>query len=136
MGGADRRRRGPAKTGKTSLLTDQRCFDITHTPAMLLDLSEIVMRTGMRSAVEVDQETLEDPDLRLAEPLVGRVQFQNSGDLLNISGRLKTVLEIPCARCLADVRVPASLAVDEHFPLDDVTHPTAPPDEGEEFGNF
>ena len=58
----------------------------------------------MRSTVEVDQETLEDPDLRLAEPLVGRMQFQNSGDLLNISGKLKTVLEVACARCLADVR--------------------------------
>src|SRR5947209_8412224 len=37
---------------------------------MLLDLSEIVMRSGMRSTVDVDQETLEDPDLRLAEPLL------------------------------------------------------------------
>jgi uncharacterized protein len=100
---------------------------------MLLDLSEIVMRSGMRSAVDVDQETLDDPDLRLAEPLVGRVEFRNGGDLLNISGRLKTVLEIPCARCLADVRVPISLGLDEHFPLEDVTHPTAPPEEGEEF---
>src|SRR5215467_5666568 len=100
---------------------------------MLLDLSEIVMRSGMRSTVDVGQETLDDPDLRLAEPLVGRLQFQNSGDLLNINGKLKTVLEIACARCLADVRVPISLNVDEHFPLEDITHPTAPHEEGEEF---
>jgi uncharacterized protein len=100
---------------------------------MLLDLSEIVIRSGMRSSVEVDQDALPDPDLRFAEPVVGRVDFRNSGDLLNITGRIRTVLEIPCARCLADVRVPMELEVEEHFPLSQVTDPTPVAEEGEEF---
>jgi uncharacterized protein len=103
---------------------------------MLLDLSEIVMRSGMRSTVEVDQDGLADEDLRFAEPLVGRLQFENSGDLLNITGRIGTVLEIPCARCLADVRVPMDVTVEERFPLFEVTHPTAPPEAGADFDNM
>jgi uncharacterized protein len=103
---------------------------------MLLDLSEIVIRQGMRSGVDVDQESLPDPDLKFAEKVEGHVDFQNSGDLLNITGRVRTVLEIPCARCLADVRVPLDVRLDEHFPIDEVTHPDRPPEKGEEFDSI
>jgi uncharacterized protein len=34
------------------------------------------------------------------------------------------------------VRVPLDVTVEERFPLDAVTHPTAPPPEGEEFDNI
>jgi uncharacterized protein len=100
---------------------------------MQLDLSEIVTRSGMRSRVEVDQERIDDEELRFAEPLVGQLTFENSGDLLSILGRVRTVLEIPCARCLADVRVPLELAIEERLPLDEVIHPNTPPAEGAEF---
>jgi uncharacterized protein len=103
---------------------------------VLLDLSEIVVRAGMRSTVEVDQECVEDEDLRFAEPLAGSLTFQNSGDLLRITGRVRTVLEIACARCLADVRFPIDLQVDEGLPISEVTHPDAKPKEGEEFDTF
>lgn len=103
---------------------------------VLLDLSEIVVRAGMRSTIEVDQESVEDEDLRFAEPLAGSVTFQNAGDILRITGRVRTVLEIACARCLADVRVPLDVEVDEGLPLSEVTHPDAKPQEGEEFDPF
>ncbi len=94
----------------------------------LLDLSEIVIRSGMRSRVEVDQPDLSDPDLRFAEAVRGKVEFQNSGDLLNIKGEIRAVIEVPCARCLADVRVPIRLGIDEHYPLAQVTNPARPID--------
>jgi DUF177 domain-containing protein len=100
---------------------------------MLLDLSEIVTREGMRVNVEVDQPGVEDPDLVFAEPLRGRLTFSNSGDLINIQGKVQTTLTIACSRCLADVRVPVRVPVEEHFPIDDVLHPERLPEEGEEF---
>jgi uncharacterized protein len=96
---------------------------------MLLDLSEIVIRDGMKSAVDIDQESVPDPDLRFAEPVTGHIEFQNSGDLLNINGQVRTVVEIPCARCLADVRVPLNVILEERLPLEEVTHPKPPSDE-------
>lgn len=96
---------------------------------MLLDLSEILIREGMKSALDVDQDSVPDPDLRFAEPVTGRVEFQNSGDLLNISGQVRTVVEIPCARCLADVRVPLNVTLDERLPLAEVAHPSPPTEE-------
>lgn len=96
---------------------------------MLLDLSEIVIREGMKSRVDVDQGSLPEPDLKFVEPVVGHVNFQNSGDLISIGGNLKTVVEIACARCLADVRVPLEVKIDERIPIDDITHPDRPQDE-------
>lgn len=95
---------------------------------MLLDLSEIVIRNGMRTAFEVNQERVEDPDLEFAEPIRGRLTFENSGDLLNIQGHAETALAIPCSRCLAEVRLPVELEVSEHFPIDEVLHPDRKPD--------
>jgi uncharacterized protein len=100
---------------------------------MLLDLSEIVMRHGMRTGLDVDQPSVEDPDLTFAEPLKGHLEFSNEGDVLNILGKVDTRLLIPCNRCLTDVRMPLEVEVDEHFPIDEVTHPNRPPKEGEDF---
>lgn len=100
---------------------------------MLLDLSEIVIRQGMRVSLDVDQPLVEDPDLVFAEPLKGKLDFENSGDLISITGEVDTALTIACSRCLTDVRVPIQLEVEERFPIDDVTHPNRPPEEGEEW---
>ena len=100
---------------------------------MLLDLSEIVIRDGMRVALDVDQPGVEDPDLVFAEPIRGHLTFANSGDLLNIDGHSETALVIPCSRCLKDVRVPLKLEVDEHFPIDNVMHPNRPPEDDAEY---
>ncbi|MFN3652926.1 MAG: YceD family protein [Armatimonadota bacterium] len=102
-------------------------------PSMHLDLSEIVVREGMRADVEVDQPSVEDPDLVFAEPVRGKVTFTNGGDLINIDGQVETTLLQPCSRCLTDVRVPVKLEIDEHFPIDDVLHPNRPPAEDEDY---
>jgi uncharacterized protein len=99
---------------------------------MLLDLSEIVIRDGMRVSLDIDQPGVEDPDLVFAEPLKGQLTFENGGDLINIDGETTTALMVSCNRCLKDVRLPVTVEVDEHFPIDDVLHPDRPPAEGEE----
>ena len=71
---------------------------------MLLDLSEIVVRSGMRVSVEVDQPGVEDPDLVFVEPLQGKLRFTNAGDLINIEGTVHTTLQLQCVRCLTEVR--------------------------------
>jgi uncharacterized protein len=96
---------------------------------MHLDLSEIVIRTGMRTGLDVDQPLVEDPDLVFAEPLRGHLDFENSGDLINIRGTVNTALAIPCGRCLTEVHAPVELDVAEHFPLAEVIDPKRKPDE-------
>jgi len=96
---------------------------------MLLDLSEIVMRRGMHAALDVDQPSVEDPDLVFTEPLKGHLDFDNGGDLINIHGHVDSTLLVPCGRCLTDVRVPVQIEVEEHFPVEEVLHPDRPPGE-------
>ena len=100
---------------------------------MLLDLSEIVIRDGMRVKHEVDLPSVEDPDLQFVEPLTGTLTFQNAGDLITISGPVHSALVIACNRCLADVRTPVDLEVDEHFPTEEVLHPNRQPAEDEDY---
>lgn len=99
---------------------------------MLLDLSEIVIRQGMKVGLDVDQPGVEDPDLVFAEPLKGHLTFDNGGDLINIHGPIDTVLTASCSRCLGDVRLPIHLDLEEHLPIENVTHPNRPPDPDEE----
>jgi len=100
---------------------------------MLLDLSEIVVREGMRVNHVVDQPSVEDPDLVFADPMKGTLTFENAGDLINIQGKVNSTLLIPCNRCLTDVRMPLNLQVEEHFPIEEILHPNRKPVDGEEF---
>ena len=52
---------------------------------MLLDLSEIVIRQGMRVGVDVDQAGVEDPDLVFAVPIRGHLTFSNGGDVISVN---------------------------------------------------
>lgn len=103
---------------------------------MLLDLSEIVMREGMRVTHDIDQPSVEDPDLVFAEPIRGRLVFDNSGELINIHGDVATALVLACSRCLTDVRVPVELKVEEHMPVEEVQNPTRPVGEDTDFDSL
>jgi uncharacterized protein len=100
---------------------------------MRLDLSEIVARPGMKSAVEVDQECVPDPDLNCLAPVQGRVEFLNSGNVLLIDGDVATTLELSCSRCLEPLAWPVTVHLEERFPLEDVIQPPKEPSEAEEF---
>jgi uncharacterized protein len=97
---------------------------------MQLDLSEIVSRPGMRSEVALDEAGAPDADLVFLAPVQGRARFQNSGDLLLIDGDVSTTLELSCSRCLEPVLWPVTVRLEERFPLEEVLHPSLPPEEG------
>jgi uncharacterized protein len=100
---------------------------------MMLDLSEIVVREGMRVRLDVDQPSVEDPDLVFAGPITGQLRFENSGEVINIGGSTRCTLTVPCARCLVDVLLPIEFELEEHLPIDDVLHPDRPPDKDSEW---
>lgn len=100
---------------------------------MLLDLSELVIREGMRVSLDVEQPGVEDPDLVFAAPLRGRVTFSNGGDVVNIQGEVNTQLTYPCGRCLVEVNVPLQVPIEEHFPIEEILHPKRQPTPGEEY---
>jgi uncharacterized protein len=102
---------------------------------MTLDLSEIVHNSGMKASVEVSQDCLADPEIVCLEPLEGRVDFRNSGDLLIIDGDVAATVELTCDRCLAAVPWSTTIHLEERFPLADVIQPPSEPVEGEEFDN-
>lgn len=93
---------------------------------MQLDLSELIVRRGMRVELVVDQPHVEDPDLVFAEPLRGRLTFQNADEMIHIHGGVDSALVVACARCLADVRIPVRLDVSELFSIQEVLHPSLP----------
>lgn len=102
---------------------------------MQLDLSEIVHQQGMTSTVNVDLECLSDPEIVCLEPLEGRIDFRNSGNLLLIDGEVAATVELTCDRCLEAVPWSTTVHLEERFPLDEVINPPQKPVEGEEFDN-
>jgi uncharacterized protein len=102
---------------------------------MTLDLSEIVHHTGMTSSVDVKQECLNDPEIICLEPLEGRIDFRNSGNLLMIDGDVAATVELTCDRCLEAIPWTTTLHLEERFPLEDVINPPREPTEEQEFDN-
>src|SRR5207249_7030373 len=94
---------------------------------MLLDLSHI--RTPHVAVDEVyAAELFRKPDdaYAVAEPVRLHLDINKAGERFRLTGRVQTVLELPCSRCLEPFLWP----VDAHFDL--VYHPhTANVGEGE-----
>src|SRR5437867_2503713 len=113
----------------SSLITHHSSFIIHHSSliAMTLDLSEIVHNAGMVSHVAIDQECLDDPEIICLEPIEGRVDFRNSGNLLLIDGEVAATVELTCDRCLEPVTWFTMLHLEERFPLPDVINPPKEP---------
>jgi uncharacterized protein len=102
---------------------------------MKLDLSEISQRPNMRVVVDVDQPCVEEAHFRCAEPVRGQLTFVNGGNVLLIDGTIRTVVELPCDRCLEPARLPEEITIEERFPLEEVLHPRLPTEEDAEFDN-
>ncbi len=52
-------------------------------------------------------------DLRLADPIEGRVRLARTNRGLLVRADLETSLDMPCSRCLRDVEVPLELRIEE-----------------------
>jgi uncharacterized protein len=52
-------------------------------------------------------------DLRLADPIEGRVRLSRTNRGLLVQADLETSLDMPCSRCLRDIEVPLELRIEE-----------------------
>ena len=53
------------------------------------------------------------PDLRLADPIEGRVHLARTNRGLFVRADLETSLDMPCSRCLREIEVPLELRIGE-----------------------
>jgi uncharacterized protein len=80
---------------------------------MLLDLGKI--RTPHVAIDEVyapDQFRTTDDVYRIAEPVRLHIDIQKTGERFRLAGRVETVLELPCSRCLEPFLSPVDAAFD------------------------
>jgi len=82
---------------------------------MRLELEKLDRDGGFAHVYRPQELSLEDPDLRLVEPVEVRGRVQRKGGEVQVSGTLKTKVEAPCARCLKPVGVPISTEFSERF---------------------
>jgi uncharacterized protein len=69
---------------------------------------------GERRLYAVHGATITLPDdLRLAEPLEGRVEVARTNRGILLEARIHTAIEASCARCLRDIEVPIDVDLDE-----------------------
>lgn len=72
--------------------------------------------TGGTRKYEVD-ETLDDidPELVIQAPITGRVKFTKIPQGILVNGKLATMVEVNCGRCLDPFDVPVAIEVEEEF---------------------
>lgn len=72
--------------------------------------------TGGQRRYEV-MENIEglDPDLRPLAPLVGSVTLMRTSQGILVTGKLRTVIETECRRCLEPAKVKVELELEEEF---------------------
>lgn len=69
---------------------------------------------GERRIYPIHGATIPLPDeLRLAEPLEGRVEIARTNRGVLVDARVATAIEAACARCLRDIEVPIEVRVEE-----------------------
>ncbi|HEU0237420.1 MAG TPA: DUF177 domain-containing protein [Candidatus Limnocylindrales bacterium] len=64
-------------------------------------------------AVEGVTIPLDDPDLRLADPIGGRVHLSRTNRGLLVRADLTTSLAGTCSRCLREIEIPLTVRIDE-----------------------
>lgn len=56
-----------------------------------------------------------DDELRIVAPLTGSLKLLRTVDGILVTGKLQTVLELECSRCLEPFSVPIELEIEEEF---------------------
>jgi uncharacterized metal-binding protein YceD (DUF177 family) len=90
-----------------------------------IDLSEIIRTPGMRHVYEIDEPPFTDEDVEYVAPLRARVTITNTGSMILVRGPFETVIGLECSRCLAPVRAPINVDLEEEFDIkvvEDATH--------------
>ena len=87
---------------------------------MLLDLSKIrAPHTAIEEVYASDLFRTADDLYSIAEPVRLHVDVFRTGERFRLTGRVQTVVELPCSRCLESYRLPVDA------PFDLVYHPQA-----------
>ena len=72
--------------------------------------------SGARRVYDIDSEMPPlDDALTVVAPFKGQVVFTRIGNGLLVTGKLSTVVELACKRCLTPFRSPASFDIEEEF---------------------
>src|SRR2546423_11094654 len=82
---------------------------------MRLELEKLDKDGEFAHVYQPKELSLEETDLRIIEPVEAHGQVRRKGEEVQVSGRLKTRVEAPCARCLKPVAIPISTAFSERF---------------------
>jgi uncharacterized protein len=85
--------------------------------AMKLDLSEIAAVIGKNYHYEIRDDRFESEDVCCTKPVVGSVDFTNTGHLIVARGSFKTEIELECGRCLETLRMPVEVKIEENLPI-------------------
>lgn len=86
---------------------------------MKLDLSEIVRNVGRRAATDIDEEGNTEEFGFASEGLItGELKFNNTGQLLLITGSVHAALILECSRCLVEFVQQVDSQVEEEFRID------------------
>ncbi|MBA3533538.1 MAG: DUF177 domain-containing protein [Ardenticatenales bacterium] len=72
--------------------------------------------TGGTRKYEID-ETLDDldPELVIQEPITGKIKFTKIPQGILMVGKLRTLLEMNCSRCLEPFDLPVTIKLEEQF---------------------
>jgi uncharacterized protein len=86
---------------------------------MKLDLNELVGNAGKTYHYDIREDcaSSEYEELHCAQPIVGSADFTNTGNLILVRGKMKTVLDVECSRCLGSSRIPVDVIIEEQFPI-------------------
>ncbi len=85
-----------------------------------IDLAELLRHTGKHIDVDVDELPASDEDITYLKPARGRIGITNTGSLVLVRGRVKTVLKMECGRCLGEVHEDIEAEIEEQYTLSDM----------------
>jgi uncharacterized protein len=87
---------------------------------MKLDLSEIAATLGKQYHYEISEPAIESEDVHCVEPVVGSIDFANTGRHIVARGVFKTAVAFECSRCLAELTLPVAVKIEEQFPISNI----------------
>lgn len=82
-----------------------------------LDISELLRNVGMRYTHTFHLPAGREEDFEAVAPIEGEVTLTNTGGLLLLRGRARTMLRLECGRCLAYTDQPVEAELAEEFDM-------------------
>ncbi|KEI10363.1 DNA-binding protein [Clostridium sp. K25] len=86
---------------------------------MHIDISDLLGKRVTEKKVDISFEgkniMFEGEDISFAEPVNIKGVFKLSGNIVDFSGKLSTVLSLNCSRCLEKFNYPLEIEINEEF---------------------